>query len=151
MEPNEIVGNIWKIHMEDRTCDIVVPTNNTVKKNGLAVMGAGLAADAVRKYPSIEYLLGKKLKADGNCVHYFGGYRIITFPVKYEWFQMADYSLIKQSAHELKQLMDDEELSRVLVPRVGCGNGGLQWHDVKPILERELDSRCEFIRYNKEV
>lgn len=151
MGPKEIVGNIWTMHKEDRTCDIIIPTNGRVKKNGAAVMGAGLAADAVRKFLTIDYELGERLKKYGNHVQYFEKYRLITFPVKHEWSQLADLALIERSAKELQKLIDEEELTRVLVPRVDCGNGGRQWCDVKIILETELDGRCEFIWYNKEV
>lgn len=151
MNPHEKTGDIWKMHKENKHSLIVIPTNGTVNKNEQAVMGRGLAADAVRKYLTIDFELGKLLSKMGNHAFYFWKYRLITFPVKYEWHQMADLSLIQRSTKELQEIIDVGKFTNVLVPRVGCGNGGLTWDKVKPILVGILDHQCVLVTYNKEV
>ncbi len=37
------------------------------------------------------------------------------------------------------------------LPRVGCGNGSLDWEDVQPILERHLDDRFILVSLPSEV
>ena len=47
---------------------IGIPTNGYVSRNGVGVMGAGLAKQAKIKFPGIEYDLGNLLKTEGNQV-----------------------------------------------------------------------------------
>ena len=138
----EIKGNIWDFWEKGHW--IVIPTNGSVKKNGEAVMGRGLALQAKEKIPELSKELGERLKEYGNFVFVFSKFRIITFPVKHFWFEKADSGFIEKSCLELKEIFR-YNLSRIplplYLPRVGCGNGKLNWEDVKPILERHLDDR----------
>jgi O-acetyl-ADP-ribose deacetylase (regulator of RNase III) len=65
---------------------------------------------------------------------------LVVFPVKHEWMELADLALIQQSAYELIALADRLEWRRVVLPRPGCGNGGLTWDQVQPLLW-DLDDR----------
>lgn len=47
----EVYGDIWEYHKQGYW--IVITTNGFVKKNGCAVMGRGVAKQAVTKYPSL--------------------------------------------------------------------------------------------------
>jgi len=71
---------------------------------------------------------------------------IYSFPVKHKWFYKADLKLIKRSCKELVKLVDRDEYKKVVLPRVGCGNGKLEWIDVKPILKKYFDDRFYVIR-----
>ena len=130
----EVTGNIWKLEGDW----IVIPTNGFVKTNGECVMGRGLAYQANKKYSNLSYLLGSLIKVEGNHVHLFKYFHLITFPVKHNWWEDADLDLIDLSCQNLLELANDELLTktRILVPRVGCGNGKLLWSVVKPILEK---------------
>ncbi len=134
---SEMPRDIWKLH-EDGLY-VVIPTNGTVKSNGEAVMGRGLAFQASLRFQNLPQVLGTKLLQSGNNVYIMPEYRLITFPVKHQWHQMADPVLIEQS---LVQLVGKVRLINkypVALPRVGCGNGGLKWDDVRPLLEKHLD------------
>ena len=49
---------------------------------------------------------------------------------------------------ELVILSDENGYNKVLLPRPGCGHGGLNWErDVKPLLQERLDDR--FIVVNR--
>lgn len=146
--PMKIIhDDIWKIYDNavvnrlDHTA-IVIPTNGYVKKNGYAVMGRGLARDAAGSFNELPYELGIRLQWYGNIPHYFPEYKIITFPTKYEWHQSAHLQLIRQSAQYLNKMTQRINFHRIYVPKVGCGNGQLDWIDVRPILEAHLKSRC---------
>ena len=138
----EVKGDIWKFW--ERGFFIVIPTNGYVKMNGEAVMGRGLAFDASIKFKSLAFELGALLKKYGNDVFIHPTYRIFTFPVKHNWDEKADIELIKFSCVGLQSLVNlrVKPISLpVYIPRVGCGNGMLEWKDVKPILESYLDER----------
>ena len=82
------------------------------------------------------------LKRWGNKVVLLDGptklRKILSFPVKTEWWEKANLDVIEGSAKQLSKLAPKED---VYLPRVGCGNGKLDWKDVKPVLERCLDDR----------
>lgn len=142
----------------------VVTTNGFVTPNGRAVMGAGVALQAVERWgPRVEEALGERLVQYGNHVHSFRPagssrpYWLVTFPVKPEFgpngepgFKVkADIDLIKRSAHELvRWVVGIDEAGytgTVVMPRPGCGNGGLSWFsEVKPLLQAVLDQPVSY-------
>jgi hypothetical protein len=141
---------------------ICLTTNGSVKRDGAAVMGRGVALMAKRLWYGIDRLLGRRLKKQGNVVqvltletdsglHYLrlprkeGGpllcpvpWHIVAFPVKEEWQEKADLDLIGQSARALRRLIKEQKWKRVLLPRPGCGNGRLSWAKVRPVLNRHF-------------
>lgn len=128
----EAFGNLWDYPADWR----VITTNGFVKNNGQAVMGRGCAKEAATKYVTLPVELGSLLKRHGNHLFVLMQYKLITFPVKHNWWEKADLKLISQSAAELFEL----NFNNVVMPRAGCGNGQLSWEEVKPILEYLPDS-----------
>ena len=150
----EVTGNLWTYPADVR----VITTNGTVKKNGECVMGRGCAAEAKKKWPDctirgdgIAKMLGSFIKERGNTPAIFGlgDYFLITFLVKHNWYEKADLALIKESATMLAgyKFKDILEGKTIVLPRPGCGNGGLRWEDVKPVLEPILDDRFHVITF----
>lgn len=158
----ETKGNLWDSFL-DAT---VITTNGFIKKNGECVMGRGCAKEAAEFNSGLPKMLGDKIKRDGNHVHFFGfnygvdlqyePFNLITFPVKHNWYEKADIELIERSAKELVEMIDSFdgsenvdyiEINSVAMPRPGCGNGQLNWDDVRPILEKYLDDRFTIYDY----
>lgn len=146
-------GNIWDFHSQGKW--IVITTNGTVKSDGSCVMGRGVAKQAKEKHPSLPFCVGDMIKRNGNHVYMFPQYKIITFPVKHNWYEKADINLIEQSTKELKEmiLQLDQNVSLpsdtfFYMVRPGCGNGQLNWKDVKPILEKYLDNHFIVVEIN---
>lgn len=136
----EIDGNLWDFW--EAGYWIAITTNGTVKNNGCAVMGRGVARDCANKIPEMRRMLGEQLKAHGNHVFMFQEpIRAFTFPVKYGWFETASPALIQRSALELVNAVNSYQIPEVFLPRPGCGNGGLNWNQVRPLLEGVLDHR----------
>lgn len=130
----EGTGDLWDFYKDGYW--VVIPTNGTVKRDGKAVMGAGLALDAARAFPDLPKKLGALLNDNGNHVRIIVDYRLIIFPTKKHWMDNSTLGLIKQSASELKKLLKtDLKDVKVCSPRVGCGLGKLSWDKVKPLLE----------------
>lgn len=122
---------------------VVITTNGTVRKNGLANMGNGNARQVSETYTWIAKELGKKISTKGNHVHQLQHNDIdfISFPVEQNWSSPAEVSLIIKSAKELKQLCDDQNWEQIYMPLPGCGGGGLKDVDVIPIIAEILDNR----------
>lgn len=154
----EVTGNLWAYPADVR----VITTNGTVKRNGECVMGRGCALEAKQRWPEVPRLLGLHIKnpALGNHVHFLitlsgDGTKVeslYSFPVKHNWNERADIALIRRSAQELVHQMNDlrdrgHKRDVIVMPRPGCGNGGLRWEDVKPILAPILDDRFHVITW----
>lgn len=140
-----VTGDIWKVRAHWR----VVPTNGDVNRRGRAVMGRGIARQAALFYPGVDATFGNLLRHNGNHVYVLGVGSLVTFPVKTHWHEKADLALIERSLAELRAVaLGRRDLGFPLagpggyetfaVPRVGCGNGGLRWRDVRLVVERYL-------------
>lgn len=152
----EVFGNLWEYEADAR----VITTNGFVKNNGEAVMGRGCALEAAKKYPSLSKDLGVRIKHSGNRVFGFKYDKdiIFTFPVKHNWYEKADIDLIARSALQLIDEIVHSPVnvnhfdmyikSHIVIPRPGCGNGGLEWYQVQPMLEEIWDDRFHVITFS---
>lgn len=127
----ETYGNLWTYPADFR----VITTNGFVKKNGECVMGRGCAMEAKNKYPGLAKRLGKLITEDGNHLYVLAD-DLITFPVKHVWYEKADLELIETSMYGLWEFVRAKPGKTFVMPRAGCGNGGLDWETVRPKLER---------------
>lgn len=67
--------------------------------------------------------------------------RLICLPTKTKWRASSSSELIARSADELVQLVKECGVNPppvVLMSRLGCGNGGLSWATVRPLLAKRL-------------
>lgn len=141
----EAHGNLWEYPADIR----IITTNGTVKRNGAAVMGRGCAQEARDRVTGLDRLLGTLLNDVGNHVHALT-FGLMSFPVKHNWWEKADPELIERSAHEAVVMADRFTSTypfTFVMPRPGCGNGGLTWNAVKPIIEPILDDRFTVITF----
>lgn len=135
-------GNIWDYI---NSSVIAITTNGSVSRNGRSVMGRGVAAEAARLFPALPEILGCRITEAGNHVHYLGS-NIVSFPVEHTPFENPDLGLIRRSAKEIVEMADEQGWQSVVVPRPGCGGGGLSWNEVRPILEGTFDDRFTIIK-----
>lgn len=138
----EALSDLWTFPAEAR----VITTNGTLKDNGRAVMGRGVALQATKRYFGMKLALGALLKRQGNHVGIIdpdcGGIPLVSFPVKHVYNERADLELIARSAAELVALTEKEGWTAVVLPRPGCNNGRRSWvTEVRPILLPVLDDR----------
>ena len=134
----ETVGDIWEY--AGRGDIIVITTNGSLTRNGRAIFGRGVARQAALRFPAIAEILGKLIAEQGN--HVFDlGCGIASFPVEETPWSLPDLGLVARSAGELRLLADRFGWQRIVVPRPGCGGGGLAWKDVQPLLVPWFDDR----------
>lgn len=142
-------GNIFLLPkpVKDACC---VTTNGDIRRNGKAVMGAGIARYCRDHFTAVDSMLAMKLKSGGNHVHHLGyhtapggsEFLLMSFPTKEHWTEDSKPGLIRQSCKEAVRFADDYKLEHIYMPCPGCSNGRLDyWTDVRPILYEGLDSR----------
>jgi hypothetical protein len=143
-----ITGDLWDYHQRGDV--IAITTGGLIAKNGACAMPRGCARQAADRYPQLPYILGQQIKFHG--LHVFDlGQRIVAFPVECSPFENPEAKIIRQSCQELVELTDYKKWQRVILPRPGCGAGGMLWNDVKKILEPYLDSRFLIIEQQGET
>lgn len=148
----ETTGDLWELARDADA--VVITTNGYVNSRKEAVMGAGCALEAKRKYPWLPHRLAHEIAMGGNHVHVFQvspeqgmTQSLVTFPVKSAWYEKATLMLIERSKQELEKLATKEGWTKVVMPRPGCGNGGLNWEmHVRPIIAR-MDDRFTVTTY----
>ncbi|PLY00975.1 MAG: ADP-ribose-binding protein [Desulfuromonas sp.] len=139
---HELTGDLWARHAAGDV--VAITTGGAVDKKGSCLMPRGCAAQARKRFSGIEKVLGEMVRKHGVHVYDLGN-RIVSFPVENSPFEVPSLHLIEQSCRELVSLVDRQGWERVIVPRPGCGGGGLSWQEVRPILERHFDARFHII------
>jgi hypothetical protein len=137
-------GDLWTLRADARC----VTTNGEAVGEGKkrhAVMGRGVALQATQRWPDLAHHFAELLDKYSNRPMKLrlleDGSWLCSFPVKEHWRDKADESLIMDSAFKLQDMADKFGWQRVVIPRPGCGNGGLDWEYVRDLLMPFLDDR----------
>lgn len=143
MSINFVQGNLLK--QDD--VDAIVNTVNCV-----GVMGKGIALQFKNKWPAnyqqYEVACKKKLVKTGHMfVHDSGGLVkpnfIINFPTKDHWRGNSKIEYIKDGLNDLVGQIKQLNIKSIAIPPLGCGNGGLDWNEVKPLIEHAFSNLPE--------
>lgn len=118
-------------------------------------MGKGIAAQFKRAYPPVfkRYLadceigavrLGKMHVVDMGALA-DGPRWVINFPTKGHWRAKSKLEDIRAGLLDLREVIIDRDIQSIALPPLGCGNGGLAWSQVLPLIREvlgPLDSVC---------
>jgi O-acetyl-ADP-ribose deacetylase (regulator of RNase III) len=128
-----IKGNIFTSQ-----CQTLVNTVNCV-----GVMGKGIALQFKQAYPENFRQYQKACRAGqvqpgqmftvatGNL---FNPQYIINFPTKRHWKGKSKIDDIKTGLVALLAQVQQLNITSIAIPPLGCGNGGLDWGEVKPLI-----------------
>ena len=114
---------------------------NTV--NCVGVMGKGIALDFKQRYPQMfeDY----KARCSIGNVKPGTPYlwedervQILNFPTKRHWRDNSLIQDIELGLAYLAQHYTELGIHSIAMPPLGCGNGGLDWNVVKPLITRYL-------------
>jgi hypothetical protein len=125
----------WALH--DLGCWLAIPTNTCRRRGGQAVMGAGLAGDAARRYPDLPGRYGQALK-NGRTRIAVGDHRLLLAPTKDDWRQPARMSLVHELLVAAAAWCAQNPYETLVVPALGCGLGGLAWEPVRDATMQRL-------------
>lgn len=144
----EIRGDMFDLIKSGDYDALCITTNGMLRTNGNGIMGAGVARAGRNHIPNAEQQLGRVITQNGHITQVFSTFAdrpVISFPTKFDWRDKSDIELIKKSCRELMRVIKHHNLKRVLLPRPGCANGGLNWDDVRPEIAQILDERVVII------
>jgi len=118
---------------------------NTV--NTVGVMGKGIALKFKIRFPK-NYAVYKEacknktfstgqllVVEDGDLMN---KKLIINFPTKAHWKGNSKYEYVLSGLKALRSEILSRNIDSIAIPPLGCGNGGLDWAKVKPMIEEEL-------------
>jgi len=126
----------------DAPVEALVNTVNTV-----GVMGKGIALMFKEAFPENfrayedacehrEVKIGRMFVTESRT---FSGPRwIINFPTKKHWRQPSKLEWITEGLGDLRKVIQENAIRSIALPPLGAGNGGLDWSEVRPEVERAL-------------
>ena len=129
-----LIGDIFESEMKTLV--------NTV--NCVGVMGKGIAQIVKAKYPKMSddyaHRCAMKEVRLGEPYHYsdLTGISIINFPTKQHWRAATRLSDIEDGLDHLVAHVPTWKIESIAFPPLGCGNGGLEWAKVGPLMYSKL-------------
>lgn len=115
--------------------------------NCVGVMGKGIALQFKQKFPT-EYFNPYKIACkngevaigkvqdyeleNNRCNPSF----IINFPTKDHWREQSKIEYIESGLQSLVEMVERNEIKSIAMPAPGCGLGGLDYIEVKPLIEK---------------
>lgn len=122
--------------------DALVNTVNTV-----GVMGKGIALQFKRAWPEMFTAYARACErgeVQPGRMHVWetgaltGPRFIVNFPTKRHWKDPSRLEDVRSGLTDLVRLIGDLAITSIAVPPLGCGNGGLVWADVGPLITEAL-------------
>lgn len=123
--------------------DAIVNTVNTY-----GVMGKGIALAFKKAFPENfkayrnAYEAGE-LAVGKMFVHSTGMITprlIINFPTKKHWRNKSKIEYIETGLNDLLRVIREHNVKSISIPPLGCGNGGLDWNEVKELIVKKLQT-----------
>lgn len=130
-------GNLLNAHVE-----ALVNTVNTV-----GVMGKGIALMFRERFPHNYKLYAAACKANQVRVGTMfvtetgelqGPRWIVNFPTKQHWRSPSRLEWVVEGLQDLRRFLLEHGVRSVAIPPLGAGNGGLDWAQVRPEIEKAL-------------
>jgi O-acetyl-ADP-ribose deacetylase (regulator of RNase III) len=122
--------------------------------NCVGVMGKGIAWQFRREFSENYFKNYKRACQSGElaigkvCVYSldsalaharvsdFSPRFIVNFPTKNHWRGQSRIEDIESGLRSLVEVVERYEIKSIAMPALGCGLGGLDWNDVKPLIEK---------------
>jgi len=118
---------------------------NTV--NCAGIMGKGIALQFKQAFPinfkeyekacrANQVQIGKMFVVEVGSMFQTNPRYIVNFPTKNHWKGKSRLEDIKSGLEDLVERVKYLEIKSIAVPPLGCGNGGLEWAEVKSLMEK---------------
>lgn len=121
-------------------CNVLV---NPVNCEG--VMGKGLAKVFKDRYPDEMFAQYKQACKEGlrpGLLHVWVGHQgtVVNFPTKLLYKYNSSLEWIDRGLNNLVYMINLYKWEKIALPALGCGEGKLEWCDVKALIEKHLST-----------
>ena len=127
-----------KGNLLDSPAQVITNTVNTV-----GVMGKGIALEFKKRFPAMfddyrtrceqkKVSIGKPYLWENESV------QILNFPTKRDWRNPSELKDIEDGLRFLASSYQEMGIATLALPALGCGCGGLEWQDVRALIEKHL-------------
>ena len=128
-----IEGDIFK-----SPAQVIVNTVNTV-----GVMGKGIALEFKKRYPDMfqayrDICDRRKLKIGSLMLYYEPDHWVLLFSTKENWRNPSRMEFIEAGLAKFCRTYAEKGITSIAFPKLGCGNGELNWLEVQPVMEKYL-------------
>lgn len=111
--------------------------------NTVGAMGRGLALLFKKKYPDMfqkyMYACNNNLLTVGKLmICHESDHDILLFPTKEDWRNPSKMEYIEAGLQKFVATYKERNITSIAFSKLGCGNGGLQWSEVKTMMEKYL-------------
>lgn len=123
--------------------------------NCVGIAGAGLAKQFARRYPENDRLY-RQACAEGRIrpgrvliteTGQDSPRYIINFPTKRHWRDSSRIEDIRTGLHSLHRQLLKRNISSVALPALGAGLGGLDWNEVRKLIEEEFGTETDITAF----
>ena len=113
--------------------------------NCIGAMGAGLARQFRDRYPDMyakyrRFCLDDLIKPGRLMLYKAEDFWILNFPTKFNWREPSHMSYIEDGLKKFAETYEQKGITSVAFTRLGCGLGGLDWNQVRPLMEKYLNN-----------
>lgn len=116
--------------------------------NCVGVAGKGLALAFKQRFPVGHEHYKRACEAGSLCIGKVLMYllsldskkplEVIYFPTKDHWKDPSRIEFIVAGLIDLRKLLKVNDIASVAIPALGCGLGGLDWEDARPVIKEAL-------------
>jgi O-acetyl-ADP-ribose deacetylase (regulator of RNase III) len=114
--------------------------------NCVGVMGKGIAEQFRRRFPAMfdDYKQRCRRKdvrlGEPYLYRDCSGIQIVNFPTKSHWRSPSRIVDVEHGLDDLVKHATEWNIASLALPALGCGNGGLEWSRVGPLIYRKLNT-----------
>ena len=133
--------------IEERTGDLFAQPDLAALAHGCncaGAMGAGIAVEFKKRYPAMykayrALCLEKRFRPGDVFTWQEGGVTVFNLGTEEHWRKGATLEAIEDSVVAMVREAARREVTKVGIPRIGAGYGGLAWEDVRAVIERAAE------------
>lgn len=142
---DKLINKQLSIFISNKNMQFFMHKNDGVKRllinpvNTVGVPGAGLAKQFAQAYPEAtsKYITYCKTGVLTMGKIYVKG-EVCFFPTKEDWRNPSKLEYIEAGLQKLRMWIETHDVKEIIMPKIGCGLGGLDWKDVLALIEKYL-------------